>query len=358
MSIKKIIVTGDFLRIDAYGAFCQRSNIAWLYHLIQPLLRELARNIPIEMFSPENREKTASFIVSYYAATGLDPALDNWIRLYGRSPNMRQMALLELAFADSFVIGFELAPAITKALTYMGAPWIDFAIHPARFLPDLAFGARSNIPGLKKALFPWRLTDSSIRVAGGYALARLVRFPRLPECESGKNIAIFTCQTAHDRVLIKDGRMDVIENHLEAIKNILSKHDRILIKPHPSEPSSHPELLLDHLVPDATVTTNNFYHLVSHDNVTSVYSVASSTTFEARWLGKNGVHLGSYPFVFSESEISTEHYLAFSGGIYQQNFWRNILDALHIPARSAGISEYNINLRQSLNEWWGADILF
>lgn len=118
-------------------------------------------------------------------------------------------------------------------------------------------------------------------------------------------------------------------------------------------------LTLTRLFPNTEVVDANFYHLLARDEITHVYSIASSTSIEAAYFDKQGRHLSRYPYVFTEFSAGRGAYLTIDSEIYSQKFWAQIIRLVGIEcskSRLVEIKKVPSRMRRSLRSFWGADI--
>lgn len=354
--IERILITGDILRVTQDGRPTQTVNINWLYNLIRPSL-EMLSNLPVSALTFKGKGNCLAAEV--YSINRLPVQLSSWVKLFNKRPNARELALLYQAFESSLVIGFELPEMLKMGLEELDIPYVDFTIHPVRFMDDLIFGLRTNIPGLEDGLRDWVVYDEEMHVAAGVALASLSRLPRINECEDTDNIGLFACQTNDDKVLIKGGALTKAEDYLDEFAEMSSRHSKILVKPHPYAPQNNVVLALTRLFPNTEVIDANFYHLLSHEKISHVYSLTSSTSIEAAYFGKVGVHLGDYPYAFSDQNGIGGHYLTIRPEIYVPKFWQSVISKLGIhtnTVRQITLPMERSRMRRSLRNFWGADI--
>lgn len=354
--IKKILITGDILRVNQEGKPTQTININWLYHLIRPSL-ELLSGLPISAVTFGGND--GCLASELYSINRLPLQMSSWVKLFNKQPNAREQAMLYEIFQDSLVVGFEIPEIMKMGLEELDIPFVDFTIHPVRFMDDLIFGLRSNIVDLGEELHDWVVYDEEMHVAAGVALASLSRLPRIKECEDSDNIALFACQTNDDKVLIKNGRLTKAEDFLDEFAEMSSLHSKILVKPHPYAPQNNVVLALTRLFPNAELIDANFYHLLSHKNISHVYSLTSSTSIEAAYFGKVGVHLGCYPYAFSNHNGAGGHYLTIRPEIYVPRFWQSVLSKVGCntnSVRQITLPVERSRMRRSLRNFWGADI--
>lgn len=354
-SIKRIVVTGDILRVDAKGDEQQNINIRWLYHLLRPAAGMLT-DLPLQTLL--HQRVGGNLALELYRSNGLEMWVRNWADLYERSPSAKDLAWIDQAFEGALVISFELPEIIRRGLASLGIPYVDLTIHPVRFLDDLAFGIRSNVADLASCLHAWVLTEDDIRIGVGLAMATLIRMAPPPECTQANGWALFACQTEEDKVLIRNGRLVQATDFLESFAAMAARHDRILVKPHPSARTS-PSKLLQRLFPNIMVTNANFYHLLAQDGISDVYSITSSTSIEARCFGKGGTHFAPYPYAFSQDGLTDAQYLQIRPAIHLPQFWAPLLSKAGIASRIPPPVDTTLSpnrMRMLLRNAWGADI--
>ena len=354
--IDTILVTGDFLRMGVNGGSSQNGNIRWLFHLVRPAL-ELLTALKV---SPLCFEGDVGCIGrKIFKVNMCEPSFEAWVRLYDKDPTARELAILFERFANSFVIAFELPELVRKAFDRLDIPYVDFTIHPARFLDDLVFGVRSNLSGLGRTLDSWIVFEEEIHVAAGMAMASLSKLPSIRACNDGDDIALFAGQTADDKVLIRDGALMQAADFMDGFAALSARHAKVLVKPHPYAKQNPVILALTRLLPNTELVDNNFYHLLAQAAVKHVYSLTSSTSIEAAYFGKVGRHLSRYPYAFSDSNAANGHFLSIRPELYNPAFWSAILGLIDVrfhKVRPFSLPPDRNRMRRSLRNFWGADI--
>lgn len=356
--IKRIIVTGDTFRTtkDSKWFGGQNKNIDWLYQLIRPSIEEFWGGALETHFYSGNADCLASRICK---AKGVELDFDLWTGLYNKMPNNRELSIIEDHFHESFIVGFELSNYMCHGLKYLGIPYVDFALHPVRFMDDIFFGIRSNVPLLSEALGGMIVEERTIKLHAGMSLASLSQLSPLKAYENLEDVGLFCCQTSDDKVLIKNGRLIMPFDYMDKFSEMSKRHERILIKPHPLDPDNEILMSLTRLFNNTEITTENIYHLISQKPVKNIYSITSSTSIEAAYLGKNGVHLEKYPYLFSEESMSYLEYLSIDSNIYSSEMWLPLLETLGIEVISDSIKvtpKTRNQIRRSLRAFWGANI--
>lgn len=352
--MKRIVVTGDFLRAEARGRFTQGKNIRWFYHLLAPLWRLLGQNRIMFVEGTHDKDNIAA---QFYAAVGRMPQLESWTALYDSKCDPRQQALLTASFSDALVVSFELPEIIAHGFTAAGIPYIDFAIHPCRFANELYFGARSNLRGIDNALKKWQLEDEIVALEAGWAQAALAHFTPQEKMAQG-GAALFVCQTPIDRSLIHDGRIVRIADFLPELAAISDAHDVVLVKPHPYGLDNEQLTLMGARIKNMRMTTENIYYLLTLDSIDAIYSLSSGVTREASYFGKKARNFMPIRYEFSATSACGHDYLPIQACFLNANFWKMVFEQSDIPYEDRNVSCAPLDLRQSLGQWWGAYALW
>lgn len=354
--IDRIIVTGDIFRLNAGGAESQNVNIRWLYHVVRPALAMVC-GLPVE---PLLHLPGSPFVSEIYRANNLPLGLESWVSIYGRHPGPRELALIYQQFAGSLVVSFEMPEFMRHALDKLDIPYVDFTVHPVRFLDDLAFGLRTNRTGVSEVLQPWVLRESEMHIMAGLALSSLSRLPAIAECAGKAGVGLFAGQTADDKVLIRDGKLIELGSVMPFLADIAARHETVIVKAHPYARDNAVIMAMTRLFPNAVTVDANFYHLLAQDAISDVYSITSSTSIEAAYFGKRGHHIARYPYAFSETVAMGGAFLQIKPGFFQPTFWASLLQAMKLPVGDfdgpVPALERN-RMRRALRSFWGADIL-
>jgi len=351
---QKIIFTGDIFRSNHLGNGSQDININWLYSALKPCLK-LATSLPIEklLFSKQD----ASLTQSGYQMIESEVSLAAWAKLF-KYKKLDEAFLMNvwLSFKNSIVVAFELPEILRDALDTLGIPFIDIIIHPVRFLDDIIFGIRSNNREIAQLFTQYILSEESILIQAGIVMASMSRLNRLKI--AGK-AALFAGQTTDDKVLINQDKFYRVSDFCDRFAEISAAYDTLLIKAHPYSLDPFEAISISRLFPNCQIVSENFYYLMSHENIEAVYSISSSTSIEAKYLGKQGYHLTEYPFrfteEFNEAEFKLGSFFTVDDVIFSADFWRKILAPLTSTSAPTNIriSKKPNRIRTSLRSFWG-----
>lgn len=350
----QIFITGDIFRANHRGNGSQDININWLHSAISPSLN-LATSLPIKkrLFSKEDNSLTKTG----YRMIDEEISLKGWAKLF-KYEQLSEEFLMQvwLNFRNAIVISFELPEVLRFAFEHLGIPFIDIVIHPVRFLDDVIFGIRSNCREISQQFCQYVIPEEAILIQGGIVMASMSRLKRL---KIEGRAALFAGQTTDDKVLINQGKFHKLNNFLDDLAGISKEYDTLLIKAHPYSLDPFEATSISRLFKNCVMVNQNFYYLMSHDNVEAVYSLCSSTSIEAKYLGKEGHHLADYPFrftdEFNEAEFKLGSFFTVDDVIFSADFWRNILSPLVNTSTATGISlpKKPNRVRTSLRSFWG-----
>lgn len=351
---QKIIFTGDIFRSNHLGNGSQDININWLYSALKPCL-QLAVSLPIEkhLFSTQDTSLTQSG----YQMIESEVSLEAWAKLF-KYKELDETFLMNvwLSFKNSIVLAFELPEILRDAFDTLGIPFIDIIIHPVRFLDDIIFGIRSNNREISQLLTQYILPEESILIQAGIVMASMSRLKRLKI--KGK-AALFAGQTTDDKVLINQDKFYKVRDFCDRLAKISANYDTLLIKAHPYSLDPFEAISISRLFSNCQIVSDNFYYLMSHDNIEAVYSISSSTSIEAKYLGKEGYHLIEYPFRFTEeyneAEFKLGSFFTVDDVIFSADFWRKILTPLvsTSPLSNIKLPKKPNRIRTSLRSFWG-----
>lgn len=353
----KIIFTGDFLRPSVRGLHpTQHENIDWLAKVLAVPVA-MACALPQETVRWDNgwvnsARLDAAAVEAIYGAFWRAPTIQNWPHVFAAQilPDAVEALFLRL-FGGSLVIGFELPPYMTHFCARHDIPFIDCSLSPVRFMDDLLFDVSASSAQITAALTPYRVSEDLIRLQAGVLSSTAAKAnpePPRPNC------LLLVLQTRFDKVVIENGSFATVLDHLDTLREVAADYDHVLIKEHPLEPQPHVRDALRSALTGSAITTENFYRLVSHHNLTGVAALSSSCVLEARYFGKKGHYL--LPGFTSDKFTPGIAGINVDDTILMPDFWRDALGAagcavsakngLRLPTKPN-------RFRQQLRSAWG-----
>jgi hypothetical protein len=224
-------------------------------------------------------EDGRAVVTEWYALLGRVPSLEAWAATWGEAdPPGALVEAMRPDYERALVVGFELSPLMRSVLDRLGAPWVDIAVSPIRFLDDLALDMRFSWP--VAVAHPGLMAPEHLE----HAVARLrARYAGDPAAGDLDGTAVFLAQTRFDRSLIKAGAFFADS---EAVARVGAALDgrALVLKPHPLAPDN-PILDALRLRFGARTTKANIYAILATAKDTRFLSISSSAAIEARLLG-------------------------------------------------------------------------
>lgn len=353
-AIKKVYFCNDFMRLDDTRGQELYSpsdvNLHWFASLFGHVPDRL--NVPSIIFDPKSVGFSRNEI---YHLMGRIPSTASWARVFeGGLPPVVQQAIAD-AWRDAFVFLFEAPPYLINLLNEEGIPYIDFTIHPIRFLDDYVFGVRTNqddVRGmLKKFTVPEEYMKSSARLSKSLTQRRILNSKlQLP---SGS--VVFFGQTSVDASLISNGKMvSDIAVEIEIAK-LANEFGSVYYKSHPHAKNQKWVEGLVRRNPNVTLLDRNVYDVLGDKNVSLVAAMSSSVLNEAVYFGLETRRLLDRPSNFLTPGVEEEnfHYFPISGDCLEAHFWDVIFNEVPIDEGKFYLSRGNGQLKSLINMKWG-----
>ncbi len=360
-AIERIVFSGDFLRPvdDGTGRnpndlrnfrSSQTDNIFWFFHLFKRKLAE-ATGLPATIRTWGHGIDTPLV----YDLLGAERSALGWAQAFATHEVPRDfLGLVEQVFGGSLVVSFELTESVKLALSHLGIPYVDFSMHPIRFMPDVFFAVQTNHAKVFEALKPHHTASADYYDWADILLANAVKMkkPKVPE-----GATLLIGQTNVDRSLIFDGKLRNLSDFREQLAGILDPEKPVLYKPHPYNP--HGFGLYESGIPFERVhwTSDNIYTLLASENVEQVLGVSSSVMIEAPYFDKASKFLARSPFSIPEKaeDAKPGEFFSIYDGCFNADFWRDILAGV-MPVTAPDGRRFQRPahmLRTSLRNFWG-----
>ncbi len=344
-TISKIIITGDILRPNGNRPGNQDSNIIWFYYLFEYFISCVLPKVPVEVMRSDSGGEPFR-PDTFFNLNAMEMSTDAWAKLYDSediSPDAAQY--FSTRFQNALVLGYELPPVFLTLMNSFDIPYIDFSLHPCRFLDDVFFSIHSNNTVANRKLSGYAMNNHEFYKYASFHKAGISRMPNL---HFDRNSALIVGQTEIDRSLINKGRIFQLWDYKETIKDIAEKYSTTYFKPHPYAANIQTQISFLNKY-DIQPVDSNIYRCLCNDNLTHVYSISSSVIEESKYFGKNStrfmdtIHLEATPVI--------NHY-------FDTEFWAEILgcffDIPELP--HVHLPNQNSRLRDSLGLYWGYHI--
>ncbi|CQR71120.1 hypothetical protein SOV_46270 [Sporomusa ovata DSM 2662] len=345
----QVVFLGDFLR-SPHTHFAFRV----LYRLLSNPIASVTGIMPKFFYS-----LTSDFNSHIRKIEELDiSTTQSWIQLQEETVELPQWIQSLLPSEGDLVIGFEIAPSMCIWLSKHGIPYMNFFVHPVRFLPDLLFAVSTNNNAISKVLHRW-----SFQLDCAYDYANVLRALCIGDIADQAFIqsgtAMFVGQTSNDASVIQAGKTVKVRDYCARIQELTAQCSDILICPHPLGMADQMIYLLRNLG-RGTIVNFNSYSLLSNENIKLVLTLSSSLGVEAKYFNKDVHFLLGEPLRPGGAMVASDanvHSLGHS--ILSVDFWKQIfgLNRL-IPKGNCATSEFKApNLFRSLFGAWAYDQL-
>ena len=313
--IRRIVLCGDVLRpgTDEEGR--------WFARLVGATVGEAAR-VPVERLGPGEGFDT----LRAYDLWGVEPSPRGWSAIAdaGIAPS-GVLALFAAAGDGAVVLGFGMAEVAKRILSRLGIPFLDFAVHPVRFLDDAFLAAQTNDPGVFAAMLPHHAEAGRFRAASGLvAAARGAAPPALP------SDALLLGQRADDPALLRNGAHADFADFPAAVRAAAGPHGAVAFRPHPAGNGDFGLLAAGVPATAIRLLRGDPYALLASGAVRRVVGLSSPQLTAAPYFGVEATRLLPDPFDLADRVADAEpgQHLSIVDGIVEVDFWRDALAPL------------------------------
>ena len=326
--IVRFIYTYDILRPDrnAIKSIISRdrySIVDILYDFIYPMLKN-ALNCEIERLFWEEDSFSAP---KFFQLAGLAfNCSSDWAKVYHLKEVTKEAEEYFCSFfKDSFVIGYELSNIMMNIFNKNNIKYINFTIHPIRFLDDIFFMFNTNDEKIYNKLLKYKVDENcfceKVGICNSYCRKNLEKL------DIDDNCALIIGQTKTDASICKEsGDFAKLTDYKNEIIKLKEKYKTLYFKPHPCEIENNE--LINFMQKLGIKDINyNFYHLLSDERLKGVYALSSSCVMEAKYFNKHSEYFYKSAFNIAEKnnlEFNHLKYVGIYGDYFKQMFWNNI----------------------------------
>jgi hypothetical protein len=359
----RIVITSDIFRPLFFGGgWCGASskNIDWLYEMLLPALSTC--ELRVEKISWESLAKNPSLgfnIETIYKNFELEICEFNWAFLIASKELVDILTnYFSQSLNDALIIGYEMPPVMLEALEQAKVSYIDINLHSIRFLDDLIFGMKTNMPAYIPAM-RLNLIDADFIQYSVAAIKSKTLWMEPPKYLQ-PNTTLILGQVSNDRALAKPkGGFYSFFDHDEQILDLCSKHDNVIFKGHPYDISSSKAWEYVAGKNHIKVVNNNFYHLLTLPQISSVIALNSGGLIEAGLFSKAAFNL--IPFLY-DPDVSVQvgskaplniRYPQKTNWLHS-SFWKSLLFQDQLASDDLRLRHFSSDhIRRSMNADWG-----
>lgn len=348
----RVVFTGDFLRPqDLAFAPSQTENIRWFHRLFRRRVAT-ATGLPVDWLAWDRGIDAGAL----YALWGAETDTSGWAAIFASDAiPAGVLEALDEAFGDAaVVVGFEMTECVKRALTHLGIPFLDFCIHPVRFLPDVFFAVQTNHPEVFAALLRHHEPEHRFYDWADLISAGAVKVKPRPELSAP---SLVVGQTRADRSLIRDGRLTTLADFAPALRALARRHGVLMYRPHPYDTSDFGLMRIGLPFRTLRPATANAYLLMAEEELEEVVGISSSLLTEARYFGKRARFLlGPSLDIAADADAARPgQHLSVVEAAFDTDFWREVLAPL-VPTTAPDGHRFRPppnTLRIALRNFWG-----
>jgi len=260
--VDRVIFLGDICR----GA--QAENVAKIASLFSPVLRQVG--VPyLQYISDVNR------------LTETNEWLPLWLQSLAQGEDS---GLGKVDFEGAVVLGFEVPDWDLAYLDRHAIPWVNFAIHPLRFLDDLYFEVTTS---LGYDFEPVSATPGMIEVAVQALRARYGHWRGSPK--TGTLVVIG--QAPFDRSVYFDGTFRKLDDYIADLDALASRFDAVIYRAHPYLSDDSVDQLILTRYGAVRHDDPDVYALLCRGDVAGACAISSSVLTEAPHFGIESIYL-------------------------------------------------------------------
>ncbi|MDR1461498.1 MAG: hypothetical protein LBI78_07630 [Campylobacteraceae bacterium] len=357
-SIERVIFTNDFLRIyeNQSNIFTNpfKNNVHWLEKICGiPILKSLQIKQYSLFFGDENGAKSLRWKI--YNSLELPFSTEAWAFVYEDIElNTSLMNEIQTTFENALIISFEIAPSIIKIFTKLHIPFIDFAIHPVRFLEDYVFAIRTNVKEWEKRIAKHHLDDFLCREKARMYMAKSSRLQVFNNVPQGS--VFFVGQTNQDSSLIANKIMtslDEVKMHLESISKA---YPCVHYKAHPHNKDTKEILSFLASLKKVEVVNYNIYDVLGSGAYCKIFSISSGTLLEANYFDLETHRLSP---AFNSYDINTYQSSKSYFGLLTVPILKQFWDYLFYDKKFSNpyvLNPYKEAFSKTLTSTWGGRI--
>lgn len=349
-----IVITGDLLRVNKEGHGTQCRNIRWFESLFSWQIAQAADKCSLSTLYPNDKDRFSTEV--FYGYFGIQPDETGWFEIYAAEGiPAKALDYIESTFSGSMVIGYELPDIFLRTFDQLGIFYVDFTIHPVRFLDDIFFAVRSNNTKVRDALRTFAADEYAF---WAYAGIRKATMAQMEPLELEPNSCLFVGQTEVDRSLICQGELLTCANFASELDDIGVRYSKVYIKPHPyAKDKQAVSEYLDNAC-EVELIDENIYRLLAEQNIAEVATLSSSVAVEAKYFGKKSRAFyrgGLNLFEMDSVQHDCFRFFPIIDDYWDLGFWQALLAADMSPPgqQKRSIAPVANRLRTSLGYYWG-----
>lgn len=354
--MKKYVVCCDLLRVDENGRLgysCpQYRNLAWINELFGEYIKSYFGFEDSEyLLGDEGGFSGAKWQI--FNRLGLQYEISSWARLYEGEFEFEEIASILDEYFEPFelVLGYELPPYLIKYFNLRKLPYIDFIVHPIRYLDDYMLGMRTNNEEILSRIQKVCRNEQDFFDYARVSKARTAR--TLQKNRWVAESALFLGQTEVDSSLIANGRMSSYSDVEQALIELAMVYPKVYYKRHPFNKNEELLKAMVSKIKKCEWIDINVYDAFAREEFSVFASLSSGSLIEASYFGCD---TRRYNPNRSHFDLSSNEkfgiYYPMKDDLFQEPFWRWLANGGEYIS-NAGKLPFSQCVKFSLGMQWG-----
>ncbi|AUH02163.1 hypothetical protein CWC46_21640 [Prodigiosinella confusarubida] len=245
----------------------QDVNIERLFRLFSPVFKEV--NVTASMYISEVNKKVS---------------ISDWLEVWRESIDKNRVSeIANLDLSNTAIIGFEISDADINYFSENKIPWVNFSIHPIRFLDDLYFDVTTS--------FDYDLSNHAASTGLiDFCVNKIKSSINSTSIKKEKTLAIFG-QTPIDKSIYFDGEFKKLTSYLDKIDALARDYPRVIYRPHPNLTDESVDKIIIERYGAEIVPEKNFYKFLITESIDKCCAISSSVNTESPYFGVESVNL-------------------------------------------------------------------
>ena len=355
MSIRRILISSDFLFTKEIE---QLSNRRWFFDLLCRPIERATGIRPQTFFSSTNQELNTLDRREFFKLSNIECDLSK--TQFWFNPNLITENSLDyikqFISSDDLIIGYELTSETRSILETLNIKYIDFWLHPVRFMDDILFALRSNQSEVDRAISAYSMDEYTPYLYADKIKIQSYKGSNRFNTNVPENTALFIGQMDNDKSVCCEGKMLSILDFKSEFEILTQDFSHVLFSKHPYLKKPQPQLN-EFLASFSNVTLSEdpTYHLLCNRHIEKVVSLSSSILHEAQYFDKPTEYLFKPIIDLSKDSSSNNTYHSIYNDFVNPSFWQRTLQPIINTYNCPDVSFYSSKnkIRNMLNFHWG-----
>ena len=196
--------------------------------------------------------------------------------------------LEKINFLNAAVIGFEMPKSHQNYFKLNDIPWVNLEIHPLRFLEDLCFSVTSSFEYNHDKNI---ISDVQIKYNVNKIKLKAFKNNKDNHIQSNEGKLLILGQSPYDKSVWYDNEFKNLTHYIEQIDGLISQCKEVFYRPHPYLTDKKIDEIITKKYDLSILNSPDYYSSLLINRFTLTCSISSSSVFESRSFGLEGIYL-------------------------------------------------------------------